>query len=356
MDYETKKVFIVNSVFIALIVSLCYFVGKFMLNFLLPFLIALVISFLVNKLSVVLKNKISFGQGKLRITILICFYLLLGGLFAIVMWVIIRYSGGVFAEIKNYIDSQDNIFYKLTDIITNLAQELPAGLRDSVTNALEEFSQRIISSIAEIASSAAMSTVGFLPRFIISSAATVVASFYISRDYKRLVIFLKNMLGEKRFTVLTEIKGILTGSVLRLLGGYLILSFFTFCQLWVGFLLLSVEHALLFAMVTAIVDLLPVLGSGTVLVPYAIICFISGNSGVAIGIIVIYITVLVVRNFLEPKIIGQRLNINPLLMLITVFVGLRIGGIAGMFLLPISTVVVITYYKRQLDREKTALA
>ena len=354
MDYETKKAFIINTVFIAIIVGLCYLMGKFMLNFLLPFLIALALCFLVNKLSNLLKSKLKIGHEKLRIAILVCFYLLLALLAASVMWGILSFSGGALREFKNYIESEDNIFYKLTDKIYGLAQTLPENLKNSVTVALEDFSQKIISYLAGFLPNAAMATMGFLPRFLISFAATVVASFYISRDYKRLVIFLKNMLGGKRFSVLIEIKDILTGSVLRLFGGYLILSLITFCQVWSSLLILSAKHPLLLATVTAAVDLLPVLGSGTVLVPYAVISFINGNNRLAIGIIVIYITVLIVRNFLEPKIIGERLNINPLLMLITVFVGLRIGGVAGMFLLPVSTVTVITYYKRQLDREKRA--
>ena len=354
LDYETKKAFIINTVFIAIIVGLCYLMGKFMLNFLLPFLIALALCFLVNKLSNLLKSKLKIGHEKLRIAILVCFYLLLALLAASVMWGILSFSGGALREFKNYIESEDNIFYKLTDKIYGLAQTLPENLKNSVTVALEDFSQKIISYLAGFLPNAAMATMGFLPRFLISFAATVVASFYISRDYKRLVIFLKNMLGGKRFSVLIEIKDILTGSVLRLFGGYLILSLITFCQVWLSLLILSAKHPLFLATVTAAVDLLPVLGSGTVLVPYAVISFINGNNRLAIGIIVIYITVLIVRNFLEPKIIGERLNINPLLMLITVFVGLRIGGVAGMFLLPVSTVTVITYYKRQLDREKGA--
>ena len=181
----------------------------------------------------------------------------------------------------------------------------------------------------------------------------MVSSFYINRDYKRLVQFLKNMLGERRFSVLIEVKEILTGTVLRIFSGYLLLALITFVELYLGFLSLSVKHAFLFSFLVALVDLLPVLGSGIVLIPYAAYLFIIGNNLKAIGFVLIYVIGLVVRNFLEPKIIGAKLDINPLLMLITIFIGLRTGGVLGMLLLPIAIVVTVTYYKRQLKSENS---
>lgn len=356
MDYETKKYFLLNVAFIAVIAFLCYFVGKFMLNFLLPFLISLGICFLVNKTSTLLNKKTHIKEKTLRTIILVGFYLLFSLLIVLIIWIIFKYSSRSFDGIKNYIEDNNNIFYKLTDGIIDLAKRLPNKISEKIIIALDDFSARILSLSADLVSSAAIWLVEFLPRFIISSAVTVVSSFYISRDYKRLVRFLKNMLGDRRFLVLIEIKEILTGSVLRFFSGYLVLSLITFIELYIGFLVLSVKHPLIFAFLVALVDLLPVLGSGTVLIPYAVYLFIMGDILSAVGFILIYIIGLVVRNFLEPKIIGARLDINPLLMLITVFVGLRIGGLLGMILLPIAIVVVITYYKRQLNRENGALA
>lgn len=349
MDYESKKVFLVNAAFIAVWIALYYFLGKFLFAFLLPFIIAVILSFFTHKAEAFLKNKIPLKESRLRCVILGAFYFVLVMLVVLLIWVVFKYSDGVFERLKLYLESPDNIFYKFKDALLQIADRLPADLNGAFNSLFDNFSQKIMSSAASFVSSLAMSFASFLPKLLISTAVTVVASFYIAKDYKQLLKFLKNMLGSKRFLVLGEIKDILTGSVLKLAGGYLILSFICFLELWIGFSLLSVKYAMPLALLVAVIDLLPILGSGTVLVPFSIISFINRNTALGIGLMVLYIIVSVARNFLEPKIISRKLNINPLLMLITLFVGLRVGGLGGMLLLPITVVTVITYYKRQMD-------
>ena len=346
MDYESKKVFLINTAYIAVWIALYYFLGRFLTAFLVPFMIAVILSFLAHKSEAFLKKRIKLREEWLRIIILMLFYLIFIFLSSITVWLVFRYSEGIFGGLSSYIKSPDNIFNKVTDGLSRLASRLPYELSDALSSIIDDISSKIISSIASFASVAAVSVASFLPSFLISSVVTVVASFYISKDYIRLLRFLKNMLGDRRFTVLLEIKDIITGSIFRLVGGYLLLSLISFFELWLGFLLLSVKHPLILALITALIDLLPVIGSGTVLVPFSVISFINGNTPLGIGLMVLYIIISLVRNFLEPKIISKRLKISPLLMLLTLFIGLRVGGVAGMLILPVTVVTVFTYYNR----------
>ena len=134
-----------------------------------------------------------------------------------------------------------------------------------------------------------------------------------------------------------------------LITGYLILAFITFIIAFLWMFILKNQHPILIGFLIAVVDILPVLGAGTVLIPWAIICFISGSTAKGILLLAAYGTITFVRNFAEPKIIGKKLNVNPLLMLITIFVGLKIGGITGMFITPITVIVILTYYKQQMQ-------
>ena len=110
-----------------------------------------------------------------------------------------------------------------------------------------------------------------------------------------------------------------------------------------------IRLAITIYLIVAFIDLLPVLGAGTVLIPATVYNFLMGKTTAAVLLILLYITVTLLRHFLEPKLLSQKLNVSPLLMLLTLFIGLRIGGISGMLLLPVLVVVVITYYKNQIE-------
>ena len=316
-----------------------------MLSFLLPFVFSVLFSFLAAKLSAVVRRKINIKENVFRIVLLLVFYLFFILLAFFIIFLSLKYSGSFLSEIKNYITAPDNVFYILRQKVSELNSLLPENLRDAANIAIENFSKKAVSAVTDFISGMTMSFVKFLPRFFISSIVTVVASFYITKDYNRLKNFLKLMLGSKKYSTILKIKNILTGSVLKLFSGYLILSAITFAVVFVSFLLFSVKHALIFSLIIALVDLLPVLGTGTVLIPAALLNFINEKTTAGVLLLALYISLTLLRNFLEPKIISDRLNINPLLMLITLFIGLKIGGVIGMLLLPLSAVVTISYYK-----------
>lgn len=121
----------------------------------------------------------------------------------------------------------------------------------------------------------------------------------------------------------------------------------TFAILCVGLLLLRVPYAPLWAMVIAFVDALPVLGSGTVLVPWALICFLQGSNAQALGLLVIYICATTSRSVLEPKMLGKQLGLDPLLTLVALYAGFRIWGVLGMIFAPMLAVISAEVVKSQ---------
>ncbi|MDO4607695.1 MAG: AI-2E family transporter, partial [Clostridia bacterium] len=111
----------------------------------------------------------------------------------------------------------------------------------------------------------------------------------------------------------------------------------------------QVEHFFVVALLISLVDLLPIFGTGTVLLPWAVINFLTQNYYKGLGIVLLYITITVIRNFLEPKLIGEQFDINPIFTLIFLFLGFRIGGIMGMLALPIFFTVLFTYYRNKFS-------
>lgn len=116
---------------------------------------------------------------------------------------------------------------------------------------------------------------------------------------------------------------------------------FTFLLLLAGFLILRIPNALLLALGTALVDAFPVLGTGTVLIPWSLLRFLQGDIAQGIGLAGIYATVSLVRSGLEPKLLGNQLGIDPLVTLISLYAGFRLWGIGGMILAPLLTVTAL---------------
>ena len=161
------------------------------------------------------------------------------------------------------------------------------------------------------------------------------------------------LIGDKVTERAVKIKNILFGSVLKLGKGYLILSSITFAALFLGLLLLRVENSFGIALIIALADALPVIGTGTIMVPWAVVAVLLGNYYFGIGLAVLFILVVILRNFLEPKIIGKQIGINSLFTLVAMFLGLKVLGIWGLFLFPIILIVTIQYYKNEMKEEMT---
>ena len=111
------------------------------------------------------------------------------------------------------------------------------------------------------------------------------------------------------------------------------------------------ENAFTIALLIAIADLLPVIGTGTVLVPWAVISALLGNYFLSISLAVLFVVIVITRNFLEPKIIGNQIGVNSLFTLAVMFLGLRLLGVLGLVLFPIIFIVVIRYYKSEMSEE-----
>ena len=120
----------------------------------------------------------------------------------------------------------------------------------------------------------------------------------------------------------------------------------TFGIVAAGLTLLRIPSSLLWAVLIALVDALPVLGTGTVLVPWSVVCFLQGDTPRALGILGIYVAAAMTRSMLEPKLLGKHLGLDPLVTLLALYIGYRLWGVGGMILAPLLTVAAL-----QLRRE-----
>lgn len=352
MEKETKLKFLVDFSFIVVISAIIVFLGKITFEYLIPFVVAFFIAFLVQKPA-------RFISKKIRLSDRLCAAFLAAGIFIIAALIIFFLIYGIVGGMSDLLDNAPNfisyisnafssleskIYSVLNQFSPDLVSDASKVLGEALENTALRFTDWISSFLADIVKSA--------PSFLFSTLVALVASCYIAKDYEGLKRFFFSMCGNKKSQTLVKIKLIFTQSVLKLLRGYLILFLIMTVLLFFAFLILKIKYPFFVALLIALIDLLPVLGAGTALIPWGLLQIAVGNTAFGFSLLLVYLTVVIARNFLEPKIIGTQIGINPLFTLLAMFLGLKLLGFTGLIIFPVTLIVVIKYYKEQLDEEK----
>ena len=353
LDLEAKKIFLVNTAFVLIITAGIFFICKFLLAYLLPFVIGVIIAFLMQKPAKYISSKTGIKTG-------VCAAVTVAAVYTAVIIVGVLLTGRAvlyiyeFAkDIPKYMVDLSSFFSDIRNSLENKLNDMPKDSINTVMSLLSSSAENIAAAVTNFFSSAAAGIAKSTPAFLVSSVVTVVASCYIAKDFEGLVKFLHSMISKKKYNVILKIKDILVNSIFKFLKGYLLLMAITFMELLCGLLILRVKNAPLTALLIAFIDILPVLGTGTVLIPWALISIALGKTYLGFGIIIVYLIITVVRNFLEPRVIGGQIGINPLLTLLTMFIGLKLFGFVGMIITPIAFIVFIKFYKLEMEEEKT---
>lgn len=351
LQNEAKKSFLINLLFVLSITILVFFTGKMLFSYLLPFVIAIIIASLVQKPAHYLSTKTKIKSGTLSLIMALLLFLSFS---AIIVFVIYRFSillGTFLKELPDFLNLFTSLISKIEDKLTVSLKKISPEFSQSISEIINGIINNITKKATEGFSRIATITAKKTPSFLLNSIITLAASCFIAKDFDSLKNFISLLLGKKIYSNILKIKEILSTSVVKILKGYFLLFLLTFSELTIGFLLLKIKYAPLLALAIAVVDLLPVLGTGVVLIPWGILELFIGKTSVGISILVLYAVITVVRNFAEPKIIGGQIGIHPLFTLLSIFIGLKFFGFAGIFILPITLIVIFKYYKAEIDEE-----
>jgi sporulation integral membrane protein YtvI len=241
--------------------------------------------------------------------------------------------------IEPALNSARNAFADFQEALPGLFR-LPAD-----TFSLAPTLQSLLSNISRAGLDALSGFTGKVPSFLITVLFTVMLSFFISIHYEEASAFLAKNAPENVSRVFRDARVHLFDAVLKYLGAMLTMMAVTFCELLAGLTLLRLQNAVIVAAGIALLDALPVIGSGTALVPWAIVELLRGNIFFGVGLVLLWGVILFVKSTLEPKLVGDRLGLNPVVALTAIFVGYKLFGFAGMILMPITAHILITLYK-----------
>lgn len=211
--------------------------------------------------------------------------------------------------------------------IRRWAGSLAGRMSDSSLSLLTEWSSKLLTQLTDL--------VAALPNAALFCATTVLAVFYTSVRYPDIRSFLRRQIPARYRSDASGIKQNVCLTVSRWLRAEMLLWLITFCILLAGLLLLRQPYALLLAFLISFVDLLPVLGTGTILLPWAALYFLTGRSPFAIALLVLQLVLTLQRSFLEPKLLAAQAGLPPIATLLAMYLGFCCFGISGMVLFPI---------------------
>lgn len=231
-----------------------------------------------------------------------------------------------------------------------LSPILGENLEHRFTLYLPTLFQDFLKKILELLPGWIAAIASFLPRFFISLIIFIISCYYFSCDWDRIRAFYGEAFSDGVRNWINLVKKHFFRSLKQYGKAYLLLFLLNFSILYLGLVLLKSKNAAGSAFLIALIDLLPVLGCGTVLVPWSVSAFLTGRIGLGIGLFILFLVTLFAHQCAEPKIVGSSIGLHPILSLILFLLGLKLFGIWGMILLPLG----VTSYLNAREEIKKA--
>ncbi len=329
--------FLLVLLYIILGVLGAYIIFKYILKWLLPFVIAFIIAALLKRPVTFLTKKLRLSRGIVSLFMVIFVYGVVGTGLGLFISFIIGQLRAFAADLPNYLSALPEVLNHLWADLIVLVQKLPEAVSGPILNFIESLVSGVSTPSMSVGSVfGTVKTVAFsIPAIIIFTIAMIVSTFYLLKDFHSIVAFLAAQIPERVVESATRLKNHMITTLGRWCRAMGIIILITFTELTIGFLIIDLDYAVLVAALIALIDALPVFGTGTVLIPWAIYLLLTGEISRGLYIALLYGIVTVIRNVIEPRILGDHIGLNPLVMLICFYLGYVTLGLIGMFVLPI---------------------
>lgn len=308
------------------------FLGPRFLKFFMPFVIGWVIAMLANPLVRFLERRIRLVRRHSSIVIVVSAIALVVGLLYLIvsrsarlLWSFIQDVPALYSAIEEEVHRS----------VSHLLAFLPEGVRESWTQIgdnlgiyIGKLGEKIASPTMEAAGTVARG----LPSLLVYSVVTILSAYFFIVERDRILAFVRSHLPRWAFGYCLYLRH----EVRRLVGGYFMAQFKIMFVVWLilsaGFMILGIGYGPLWAILIALLDFLPVFGTGTVLIPWGLIKVLGGEYAFAAGLLLIYVLTQVIRQIVQPKLVGDSMGLNPLFTLILLYLGFKVKGLAGMIL------------------------
>lgn len=299
-----------------------------------PFIIAFVIVKILRPLMVKIEKHIKLPR---IITALLCLTIFAVVAALVVWFVLFNVISGI-EYVINIVSTNASINNISTQML--IIEEKVTGWGNvfnveidfnQITEYIYDFAKTLITKLSSLSLQIVLS----IPSFVISAIIGCLAAFYMLYDYDKISAFITKQLSPKTKSILDVLNQDVFISLIKMIFAYILISLVCFVELGIGFWILEIRDAWFIAFIIAVIDVFPVVGSGGILVPWSVIAFIVGDPIRGVGLLVLWGVIVVVRQIIEPKIVGSQLGLHSLLTIMALYLGLELMGGVGLIVGPL---------------------
>jgi len=336
LDIRKKRDFLTNVAYWTVVAAGVYLA----LEYLLPISVPCILGILVAWVVVWVSEKLRCTNRVLRI----CLSLILYGVVALL---VVLLAAKAVTGISGLIQWLPRVYEnKLLPFITTVYEWFVENVQHwdpTVVSTLETILEGLISGLKNLISSLSGLAVNLVsglatgvPNLVFSLLAMIFSTIFVVADYENIASFARTHVPEKVKKILKNIRIYLTETLFVVIRSYILIMILTFTELSILFSVFGIEHAVVKAAAIAVFDIMPILGTGGIMIPWAITSLVLGYTRLGLVLLLIYAIVTVVRNYVEPKIVGAQLGLHPIITLVAMFIGLRLFGFWGLFGTPVA--------------------
>ena len=366
---EKRKSFIINFVYAVICIGLFYVFIKYCLGALTPFIIAFVLAYALQRPIKWVQKKLHLkSHGIISFLLVLLVVCVVFGALSIAVLVLFNEMKDFDSYLTTQFSSIDELIVTLENYAMGVIVRLPEGIRgtvgDYVTNAFDSLGKgqsELDLSMLSAPLSGAWSVVKSLPSTILSVVVAVVSCFFMASDYDKVKELFLSFFSENKRKYIIKTKRTATKAIGKLFKAYVTIMAITFAEMFLGLFLLKLigvydgSYIAIISFVTCIIDIIPVLGTGTVLIPWAVYNLVFGNFGMGIGLLVIYAAITVIRQIVEPKLVANEAGLPAIVTIMAMFLGVRIFGAFGIILLPFTVIIIKLLYDEGVFGSKSAV-
>lgn len=389
---EKRRSTLINVAYFTVLAVAYYLFMKYALDLVAPFVFAFLIALMLQAPIRKISQKTKIPQKAVAIGVATALFAAFAGIIAFVGY-------KLFAEFKDFIDF---LGYKISNMpqtiesiriwLLDVIEFLPAKAEASVAESINGFCSDLVKRTAEEGITGAVDFGGIagkidlsmlegpiggvvevakrIPWVLTAMLIGTIAFFFITTDYDNIVAMIKRNVSKNNEYALVKAKNLFNNVIGKMVKSYATIIFITFSEVAIGLNLMQLfgiykgSHIIVISVITALVDIVPVLGTGTVVIPWAIYSFIMGDVPFAIGLVILYVVITVIRQIIEPKLVAMNVGVHPILTLSGMYLGAQLFGVIGLFAVPITLVLlkalnqegVIHLWGREKENNGTAEA
>lgn len=377
-----RRAFLINFFYFAVIIVLFYLFMHYAFWITFPFLAAFAVAMLLQRPVNFITRKTPIKRGLASVIMVILLLLAFLGPISLIIAKIISEFMGFFDYVKNILDNLPQFLEQFEISLADAIAFLPDGIEKKIMDTFASISATLSGTGGQNLASPDLPSIDFsmlkaplmgvwntakqIPSALVSILIAIIACCFMTADFPRISGFIKRQISPEKIDVVRDSKRTVSSSLKKIVKAYLLIMLITFSEMFIGLNILKIigvyesSYIFVISFVTCVVDIVPVLGTGTVVLPWAVYSFIMGDIGMGIGLLIIYGVITVIRQIIEPKLVAMQLGLPPFITIIAMFFGLKLFGFVGLFLLPLAITMLkvlndkgtIHLWKRPCDVEE----